>query len=90
MRPARALVADLEARLRPLELELSEAWWEANTNSSPEADERRTRAEVAHRELLADPELFAEVRAARDAAGRPTHCSRASSTCCTTRSCRTR
>ena len=67
MRPARALVADLEARLRPLELELSEAWWEANTSSSPAADERRTRAEVAHRALLADPELFAEVRAARAA-----------------------
>jgi peptidyl-dipeptidase A len=67
MRPAATLVADLEARLRPLELELSEAWWEANTRSSPEADERRTRAELAHRELLADGALFAELCEARAA-----------------------
>jgi peptidyl-dipeptidase A len=67
MRPAETLVADLEARLRPLELELSEAWWEANTKSSPAGDERRTRAELAHRALFADADLFAEVRAVRDA-----------------------
>ncbi len=61
------LVADLEAQLRPLELELAEAWWQSNTNSSPEADERRTAAELARREFLADPMRFAAVRAARDA-----------------------
>ncbi|MFI5045628.1 MAG: M2 family metallopeptidase [Acidimicrobiia bacterium] len=67
MRSPAALVADLEASLRPLEVELSEAWWEANTRSSDAADERRTRAELAHRELLADPDLFAEIRSARAA-----------------------
>jgi len=65
MRPARTIVTDLEAQLRPLELELSEAWWESSTTSSPAADERRTRAEIAHRALLADAEVFAEIRAAR-------------------------
>ena len=66
MRSADELVADLEARLRPLEVELAEAWWESNTRSSPEAEARRTHAELARRELLADAELFAELRAARE------------------------
>jgi peptidyl-dipeptidase A len=61
------LVAALEAELRPLEIALSEAWWESNTQSSEAADERRTSAELARRELLADPLRFAAVRAARDA-----------------------
>jgi peptidyl-dipeptidase A len=60
------LVADIEARLRPLEIELAEAWWESNTNSSPEAEARRTAAELARRELLADPVLFGAVTNARE------------------------
>lgn len=68
MRTADELVAHLEAQLRPLEIELAEAWWESNTNSSPDAEARRTRAELARRELLADPLLFAELRSARDVA----------------------
>jgi peptidyl-dipeptidase A len=60
------LVADVEARLRPLEVELGEAWWESNTKSSPAADERRTAAELARREFLADPILFASICAARE------------------------
>ena len=61
------LVDGIEARLRPLELDLSEAWWESNTRSSPEAERRRTQAELAHRELLGDPDAFAEIRSARAA-----------------------
>src|SRR5206468_10422983 len=61
-----ALVADIEARLRPLEIELAEAWWESNTKSSPEAEARRTAAELARRELLADPVLFGAVTNARE------------------------
>jgi peptidyl-dipeptidase A len=61
------LVAELEAQLRPLEVELAEAWWQSNTESSPAADERRIAAELARREFLADPARFAAVRAARDA-----------------------
>jgi peptidyl-dipeptidase A len=60
------LVADVEARLRPLEIELGEAWWQSNTDSSAAAEVRRTTAELARRELLADAELFAAVRGARD------------------------
>jgi peptidyl-dipeptidase A len=61
------LVEDVEARLRPLELELAEAWWQSNTESSPEADARRIEAELARSALLADAALFAEIRAAREA-----------------------
>ncbi len=61
------LVTALEAQLRPLEVELAEAWWQSNTSSSPEADRRRTEAELARREFLADPVRFAAVREARDA-----------------------
>jgi peptidyl-dipeptidase A len=58
-------VAAIAARLRPLEIELSEAWWQSNTQSSPAAEARRTAAELARRSLLADPDAFAAVRAAR-------------------------
>ena len=61
---------ELESRLRPLEVELAEAWWEASTKSSPEADRRRTDAELARRGLLGDPNAFEAVRDARAAAAR--------------------
>ena len=41
------LVDSVEGRLQPLELELAEAWWHSNTDSSPEADARRIDAELA-------------------------------------------
>jgi peptidyl-dipeptidase A len=60
------LVSELEAQLRPLEIELAEAWWESNTASSASAEERRIAAELGRREFLADPFRFDAVRAARD------------------------
>ena len=60
------LVADIEARLRPLEVGLAEAWWETSTRASPEANERRERVELERRALLADTEAFAAIRTARD------------------------
>jgi peptidyl-dipeptidase A len=63
------LVADLETRLRPLELELAEAWWGSNTEASPAADDRRSAADLARREALSDPDVFAELRAARSIDG---------------------
>jgi peptidyl-dipeptidase A len=62
-----ALVDELTTLLRPLEVELGEAWWESNTQSSEQAEQRRTTAELARRELLADPVRFAAVRRAREA-----------------------
>src|SRR5258705_10063791 len=60
-----AIVADVTTALRPLEVELGEAWWESNTRSSDAADERRTEAELARRAFLADPDTFAAIRTAR-------------------------
>jgi peptidyl-dipeptidase A len=62
---AEQLVADLEARLRPLEIQLALAWWELNTAASPEAERRRTDADLAHRAALADPDAFKAIRDAR-------------------------
>ncbi len=61
------LVADLEARLRPLEVALAEAWWETSTHASAEANQRRERIELERRTLLADPDAFAALRDARAA-----------------------
>ena len=52
------LVNELEARLRPLEVELARAWWDASTQSSEEADRRRIDADVARRAMLADSSAF--------------------------------
>jgi peptidyl-dipeptidase A len=63
---AQQLVDDLETRLRPLEVELARAWWDSNTSASAEADERRVKADLAHRAALADAGAFRAVREARD------------------------
>jgi len=68
-RTAEALVADLEDRLRPLEVELANAWWDASTSSSPAADQRRADADLARRTALADADAFAAVTAARAEGG---------------------
>jgi peptidyl-dipeptidase A len=59
------LVALLEAKLRPLDTALAEAWWETNTHASHEAAERRERIELERRELLGDPDAFGAIEAAR-------------------------
>src|SRR6266508_2728830 len=59
------LVALLEAKLRPLETALAEAWWETSTHASPEAAARRERVELERRELLGDPDAFGAIEAAR-------------------------
>jgi peptidyl-dipeptidase A len=66
---AAALAADLEARIRPLDLELAHAWWESSTSSSDDADRRRAAADLARRDALADRDAFAAVRSARTAEG---------------------
>jgi peptidyl-dipeptidase A len=59
------LVALLEAKLRPLDTALAEAWWETSTRSSPEAAQRRERLELERRDLLGDPDAFRAIEAAR-------------------------
>jgi peptidyl-dipeptidase A len=59
------LVAQLEARLRPLELDAATAWWDAANFVSPETEARRISADIAVRDALADPDVFAAIRHAR-------------------------
>jgi peptidyl-dipeptidase A len=54
----------LTERLAPLERSLHLAYWAAATDARPETSAARQRAEEALLEVLADPELFAEVEAA--------------------------
>jgi peptidyl-dipeptidase A len=60
-----ALVAELESRIRPLEIDVGRAWWESYTDASPEAERCRTVAELALRDAYADPDAFAALSAAR-------------------------
>lgn len=67
MTEADALTQTLTGRLAPLDRELGLAWWETTTQASPEADARRAAADLARRDVLADPDAFAAVRDARAA-----------------------
>ncbi len=62
MTEAASLVAALGDRLEPLERDVSEAWWDANTRASDETETRRVRTEVAYLDALADPDAFAALR----------------------------
>ena len=64
-RTAEQLVADLEKQLRPLEVELALAWWDSSTKSSEEAEQRRAKADLARRAVLADPDAFTAITEAR-------------------------
>jgi len=64
---AAQLLADFEARLRPLELELARAWWESSTSSSDATAEQQAEADLARRAVLADPDTFAVICDARHA-----------------------
>ena len=69
MTDAAALVAELEARLQPLEVAAGRAWWDAAVHADPETEQRRTETDLAVSDALADPAAFAAVRAARSANG---------------------
>lgn len=60
------LVTTITRRLAPLDRALAEAWWDSSTAGSAETEARRAAADLARREVLADPDAFAAVRAARD------------------------
>ena len=65
MHDAGGLARGLVEQLRPVEVELARAWWEASTHASPDANRRKADLELARRRLLADRDAFAAVRAAR-------------------------
>jgi peptidyl-dipeptidase A len=64
---ADALVAECDARLRPLETAANLAWWEASVDASDETQQRRADTDVALSDALADRAAFAAIRDARQA-----------------------
>jgi peptidyl-dipeptidase A len=63
-----AVVSEIEAGLRPLTVAAYRAWWDANVEATDETERVRVVTELARSDYLADPEAFAAVVAARDAA----------------------
>ncbi len=61
------LVAECTARLAPLEKAAHTAWWDTALDASPENQRRRTEADVAYLDSLADAAAFDAVRDARAA-----------------------
>jgi peptidyl-dipeptidase A len=65
MRDALAILDEAEARLAPLSCASNLAWWDSQVVATEENAEKRTRAELAWSDALADRELFAAVGAVR-------------------------
>ena len=64
-----AVVAEVEARLRPLATAANLAAWDANVAASDETRARRVETELELTDLLAEPDLFRAVSEARQADG---------------------
>ena len=67
IRDAAAILAEAEQRLAPRSLASNVAWWESQVEATEENAARRTEAELALSDTLADRELFEAVGAAREA-----------------------
>jgi len=63
-----ALLEEAEAKLAPLSVARNLAWWESQVSATDENEERRTLAELAWSDALADGELFARVNRERERA----------------------
>ncbi len=59
---ARQLVADFESRLRPLEIGVALAWWDANVTGSEAAFAKKQAAETDLDRALSDPARFANLK----------------------------
>ncbi len=64
---ARAFLDHCEAKVRPLEITLNRAWWDANTTGKDEAFAAKVAAENKYDEALADEEQFATLKAIKEA-----------------------
>jgi peptidyl-dipeptidase A len=69
VRAAEELVAACDERLRPLEIAVNRAWWDAQTNANAETERRRAEAELALSDALADQSAYAAILEARDHPG---------------------
>jgi peptidyl-dipeptidase A len=59
---AQAFIAAHEAKIRPLEIEVSRSWWLANTTGQDEAFQRKQELETQLDLALADRQRFAELK----------------------------
>ena len=50
-----ALVRELTDRLGPVEVDLGRAWWDASTQASDKANQRKADRELARRRIQAAP-----------------------------------
>ena len=67
---AKRFIEQFEATVRPLEIGVNLATWNADINGKPEDVQKKEAAEVAMSVCLSDPQRFAELKAIREA--RPT------------------
>ena len=58
---AHRLIASLEERIKPLEIEFHQAYWDSQIDARPEHEERRAALELELRRAKGDPEALAEV-----------------------------
>src|SRR5205085_7486215 len=66
---ARKFLQAHEAKLRPLEIKASEAWWVANTTGKDEDFKRKEEAQNKVDAALADPARFRTLKALKDQGG---------------------
>jgi len=65
---ARALIADYEKRIRPIEVEVNRRWWDANVTGSDDAYQRKQDAENRLDDALADRDRFQRLKTCDTAA----------------------
>jgi peptidyl-dipeptidase A len=58
---AHSLIASLEDRIKPLEIEFHKAYWDSQIDARPEHEERRATLELELRRAKGDPEALADV-----------------------------
>ncbi len=63
---AKKFLEDHEARIRPLEVEAAQLWWEANTTGDNATYARKEKAQNLLDAALANPRAFAEVKALKE------------------------
>ena len=63
---AKAFVAMHEATVRPMEIEVSRLWWDANVSGKEDVYRQKEEAETRLQLRLADPKVFAELKAIHD------------------------
>jgi peptidyl-dipeptidase A len=66
---ARAFVKGHDERIRPLEIAAALAWWNANTTGNAADFKKKEEAQNAIDEALANPKIFAELKALKEKRG---------------------